>query len=124
MIFASTPPINDDPQPYKYPSGYRNNVGGAYAGEWPRIMPRPAFDRPRAHEANSVLIAFRKYAALKDVAPEHALEYWLFGFSSFEVFGGFKDWVAPSHPFHALVVASNEQIDHARRVLTRLANFA
>lgn len=63
MIYASTPPINDDPEPWQ------STIGSIYSrapfnihGRW-FLAPRHEYDRPRAHEANPILLDLRRYIA-------------------------------------------------------------
>lgn len=94
MIFASTPPINDDPEPY-------DNVTPQEGETWV-LAPRPEFDRLRAHGANPILVAMR---GVQDLMSFTMM------LDSLDNSGYWECW----HP--------QTQIDHARRVLTRLAGL-
>lgn len=124
MIFASTPPINDDLTPYEYPSGVRSMFS---EGDGMKLTyrPDPEFNRPRAHEENPILSGFRLYRQHKDVVPGSVAEYWLFAITAFEVFGGYRDWEREDSPFHSftITIATVEHIDHARRVISRFASI-
>lgn len=80
--------------------------------------PRPEFDHVQHNPPNRVLTAFRTRE------PDVTLDFWLFAFSAYAAFGGWSDWDDPRHPVHALAMATEEEIDHARRVLTRLAHLS
>lgn len=112
-MFSSRPPFNDDPFPFVWPEESR----AARISEGPlRSMfsegdgidlirdPRPEFDRPQHNPTNPILASFRA----NDMNPRAA------------------DWARwldrPS--LGAWHHADAAHIDHARRVLTRLANLA
>lgn len=107
MIFSSTPETNDDPKPL-----YLVNIDMRIPGteddvieHCERWLPRPEFDR--AHKPNSILVGFREhdwyYVEMRDEAA-----LWILGLVNYATHG----------------TASPEQIDHANRVLTRLARLA
>jgi hypothetical protein len=103
MIFASTPPHNTDPKPYRSGSGIRAAEPNGIIRNY---RPRPEFDQPRAHDANPILVEFRRSSPF-DVADAAARE---------------AAWLrAPAAP---AVAATPAQIDHARRVLIRLAGWS
>lgn len=108
MIFSSTPETNDDPKPYEYPSGHRNDVGGAYAGEWPRILPRPEFDR--AHQPNPILVQVRSDVHEDGSLWAHSPQDWLDDIATWGRLGG--------NP-----LASYRHVEHAKKVLGRLARL-
>lgn len=64
------------------------------------------------NEPNPVLAAVRS----STVTPEE----WHVAVFSAEIYGGFRDWEAPAHPFHVLTTVGDEYLDHAERVLDRL----
>jgi len=107
MIYASTPPRNTDPTPYFGLSDERFSVPPSRVelalSEGLTYAPRPEFDQPRAHEANPVLVKFRQL-------PEASRAPWLRGFVAAVDRYRFANW-------------TDDQAHHARRVLTRLANF-
>jgi hypothetical protein len=78
---------------------------------WPvhdrRHAPRPKFDNH-----NPILVAFRSQ-------PD--IDLWDMGFAMFTTFGGYKDWEKDHHYFQCFTVATDHQIAHARRVLTKYA---
>lgn len=68
-------------------------------------------------KTNPILVAFRTRE------PDVTLDFWLWAFDAEAAFGGWTEWDDPRHPAHSLTRAADAQIDHARRVLTRLAVF-
>jgi hypothetical protein len=66
------------------------------------------------HEPNPILVAFRAHR-LSAAGEWHAAVF------ATEIYGGMRAWDAPDHPFHVLTTASDEQLDHAERILNRLA---
>jgi hypothetical protein len=107
VIFASTPPINNDPEPYISSANGRRFASNNDTGIR-RYARRPEYDRPRAHEANPILLAYRNYGG--------DAEHWLVASMDPEA----DSWFEFSAPF-----ATPEQVDHARLVLSRwLAVFA
>lgn len=77
-IFASTPPINDDPEPYvrtysgldpkRISAEYAAQTKARYENSFGQVVvtqhhPRPKFNRPRAHEVNRVLLHFRSQSS-------------------------------------------------------------
>jgi hypothetical protein len=138
--FVSQRP-NTDPEPYLYPDGHRNSVGGAWAGQWPKLAPRPEYTQTRDKEpwvtnqgvrsefpihgrskwdprhdefdppVNPIIAAYRS---------EPDFDLWDIGFAMFTTYGGEKSWEQPGHYFHCFVVASPTEIDLARRVLSKL----
>jgi len=65
---------NNDPEPYKYPSGFQNKVGGVRAGEWPRLIRSPEFQHGVLPE-NPILVEFRKTD--QNLAPWERAIIWL-----------------------------------------------
>jgi hypothetical protein len=63
------------------------------------------------HDANPILVAFR---------DDEEVDVWLWSLDSWDEFGGYTVWDDPNSRFHALCDATQEHIDHARRVLERL----
>lgn len=104
-MFSSRPPFNDDPEPYIQYVDHRV------------YDPRPEFDRPQTNPTNTLLHHFRMIDAGR---------------------GEYEDWLRDidenphvwvRRPGHGLMARSmvgytDEEIDHARRVLARLANLA
>jgi len=80
--------------------------------------PRPEFARP---PVNRILEAYRAYLDAHRI--DTYAEYWLFGIASFDTFGGFREWSNEDHNFHALATATHAEIEHARKVLARLAQL-
>lgn len=78
---------------------------------WGTFTPDPEFVRP---EVNPILSAFRE--------DNSDLEMWDLAFRQFAIFGGYTTWLAPDHAFYSFTVATEQQVESARRVLTRLRN--
>lgn len=117
-IFASTPPRNTDPFPWFVVLGpWRGTRSDARLVD-SDYEPRPEFDQPRAHEANPILVAYRQHLAKQRITSDAG--GWLFAIDTFAAFGGFRDWDSDTHPYYSLIVASDDQIEHARRVLSKL----
>ena len=76
------------------------------------------FDHVQHDEPNPILVTFRRRA------DDETLDFWICGLDALAAFGGWTEWDSPRHPLHSLTLATDEQIDHARRVLTRLANLS
>jgi hypothetical protein len=106
-IFASAPPINDDPTPWLDSRGLRFRIKHGDRYGTTKWSPRPGFDRPRAHEANPILVEFRERENPKNI---YALSQWI-------MFIG-EGWDG------SICQATTPQIDHARKVLVRLAAFS
>ena len=81
-IFASVPPINTDPLPWWQYGGNSSDTCSAEQGDprWGRVyMPNPEFDKPRAHSANPLLVAFREelaYFPIETTTRREMLEGW------------------------------------------------
>jgi hypothetical protein len=108
-VFEPRPEFNTtrDPLPYvDRQGGFRADR----ATPTTRFDPRPEFDHP----VNRILEAFREN-------PD--IDLWDMGFAMFTTYGGERDWETEGHYFHSFTVASINEIDHARRVLARLANW-
>jgi hypothetical protein len=93
MIFASTPTHNTDPSPWicQGVSDPALRLNDENRLSCDDFVPRPEFDQPRAHDANPILLQHRR-------APERAI-YW-------------RDMITEP---------SQDEKDHAHRVLSRLA---
>lgn len=102
-----------DPEPYVDQWGIDRNADGDPAGYDFDVQfhyaPRPEFDNH-----NPILVAYRRI-------PD--IDLWDMGFAMHATYGGEREWERPDHYFHSFVVASPEQVKHARRVLTKLANI-
>lgn len=104
-MFASRTPrdLNHDHMPWADPCGWRSSSGHIGVKTY---APRPEFDHAQHNPPNPVLVALRRYVrvtgeALKEVRTVlYALD------------AGILNWGA-----------TDDQIDHARKVLTRLANL-
>lgn len=83
-------------------------------GIWPGAD--EPFERPAP---NPILVALR--TSLHNHLA--GVEEWLDAYDRFDTYGGTIDWDFPGHEFHALTIATPDQIDHARKVLVRLANL-
>lgn len=64
------------------------------------------------NEPNPILVAIRK--------SEVDLVEWHIAIFSTEIYGGIKAWEVEGHPFRVLTTVTDEQLDHADRVLDRL----
>lgn len=108
--YSSREPFNDDPTPILHPSGRRTPTWSFYSefepgesGPFGRISKaaydaRPEFDRPQTNPTNRMLTWARRAQADGDL----------------EAFcEGFLEYRNTEHP----------EIDHAQRVLARLANL-
>lgn len=125
MTMFNSQKINTDPAPF---SGGRNQriSREEYLGIDPVMRkcvwlldPRPEYD----NNPNPVLVAFRDYAALETfgTVSEATIDRWIDAFASYDEFGGYDLWDHPKNTFHAFTVAEPEHIDHARKVIARLA---
>lgn len=130
MLFSSRPPFSDDAYPYvdRY-EGRRwhaeeglcwpeTGVDAGLVHEWSSALnhaPRPEFDRPQNNEPNPILIALRDRLGFQKRAgnPTSAARMAKTFLRNLE-----DDWTRGDGPR-----ATTEQIDHARRVLTPLANL-
>jgi hypothetical protein len=77
--------------------------------------------RPTTVPVNTILVAFRAYAAKHRIDAVVAADFWAFAFAAFATFGGWKDWNELDHNFHSFTIATPEEIDHATRVIGHLA---
>lgn len=106
MMFSSRPPFNDDPWPWVTPTGTR----GGYSEKYAHIIthkPRPEYDRPQHNPTNPILVEYR--GCRDEGLPFTRPEVWAYNLL---------------HPQHrAWAYATPEQMKHAHRVLTRLANI-
>lgn len=121
--FASTAPINDDPEPMegcttgkRYAMPFTANEAGETAYE----RPRPEFDRPRAHKANPILTEFRESIATiiggwERIAME--AEWWL-TLMTYD-----PEMRNPHYWGRELANVTPAQVAHARAVLTRLSTL-
>jgi hypothetical protein len=109
-IFASTPPINDDPAPFREPDaiGFRHAHPDSYGATKCRLEPRPEYERPRAHPANPILVAFRERETPGGHTHRFAVEQW----AAFTMWGKYG-WDG------TICRANDAQIRHAHRVLQR-----
>lgn len=109
-----------DPEPWvaEYDDGTdvrHATAEGVPTGVVFRHSPRPEFDTP----VNPILVAFRNSSLTWDWKSS----VFEIGFYHWEVFGGFKAWNEEDHALHSFTVATPEQIEHARKVLTHLARL-
>lgn len=113
-LYSSREPFNVDPKPYvTYADDRRTDVRSKDwdiqsdgAVEYARAYePRPEYDRPQNNPTNPILTEFRRSAPW-DIAKAAAIEVrWLSGMRTAPV---------PA-------TATYAQVNHARKVLTRLA---
>jgi hypothetical protein len=106
-MFASKTPrdLNHDHRPYRLVNGRLPD--DRFRVAWNKFYvhdPRPEFDHAQHNEPNPILVAFR--ADLEDdVTPRERVLWWLaYGIDHYST-------------------ATDVQCDHARRVLTRLADL-
>lgn len=119
MIYSSRPPFNDDPQPYRQMMAFaraasRESASAQHAWVYD---PRPEHSRPQHNPTNTLLAHFRMIDAGR---------------------GEYEDWLRDidENPhvwvrrrggglaLGSMVGYTDDEIDHARKVLTRLANAA
>ena len=112
-MFSSRPPFNDDPKPWKCPGADdQHRLSSRDRLECDEFRPRPEFDRPQHNPTNLILSTFRK--DLIEAGGEESIAT-----------------LAPSW-VRALVAGKSaftlgqgkRAVEHAHRVLTRLANLA
>lgn len=121
--FSSRPPFNDDPMPWVHDCSdvYDNDGTCALQGDrnpstepgWvtEKFRPRPEFDRPQHNPTNPILTEFRGVAG-RYYSFRRDLAWWLECLND------------PSFDYSAEgYLWTPEQVDHARRALTRLANL-
>lgn len=120
-LYSSKTPrdLNHDPKPWQqpWPGQRRSNVPEKRYGDTPADAwtwnPRPEFDHAQHNEPNPILIAFRGFAGKHGMAPD-------------EVCNLAQQWVKRATYYeHRLNIrarsATKAQREHARHVLTRLA---
>lgn len=119
--------VNHDPNPWVIeqegaPLGhYRFPTHAAACAEFNRAdgdriirrMPHPEY----AVLDNPILAGFRA----NSFSTRWHAEYWIKALDAHNAFGAQSVWSDPQHAFHSLSNATPEQIEHARRVLTKLA---
>lgn len=126
MMFASkTPRENNDPEPYvdAAPDFRRMACPDEASIHGAVFDPRPEFDHVQHINPNPILIRFRKWIEGEDVADPYWVAYWITAFDEFDAFGGFKTWDESAHALHVITTATDDERNHARRVLERLARF-
>lgn len=72
--------------------------------------------RAQHNEPNPILVALRQ--------SDLNVSEWRAAIISAEIYGGIRAWDEPSHRFHVFTKATDEQLDHADRVLTRLQDLS
>lgn len=100
--------VNTDPNPYAERAGVTV------------FAPRPEYTLFPSNPINPILLAYRNHLARYQLTE--AADEWLFALSALKAFGGFVGWDATRDVYHSLTVATDEQIDHAEKVLVRLAS--
>lgn len=70
----------------------------------------------RHNEPNPILVAMR--------AGSHGADEWHVAVMGAEIYGGYSAWDDEGHPFHVLTKVSDEHLDHADRVLTRMRSLS
>ena len=89
------------------------------------IMCRPVWvEHPHVqhNEPNPILVAYRSHLAKHRLTMDAPA--WAFSIDAFDTFGGYVTWNDPATSRHPIITATDEQRDHARRVLTRLVSLA
>lgn len=114
-MFASKTPrdLNRDPRPYRHAANearVKHYIEGQEAYGW-AYDPRPEYDHAQHNEPNPILLAFRQHRTWEWVYINEDQSY----AESVERFDGLRD--------ESFMNVSPEQINHARRVLTRLASI-
>lgn len=109
-MFSSRPPFNGDPYGWVCTEGpsCRHSRKLAPTTYW---KPRPEFDRPQHNPTNPILEAFRDHVATQWVYLPEVSTY----AEDVETFDGLRD--------DSFIGTTPDQIDHARRVLARLASL-
>lgn len=106
--------VNADPTPWVGADGSRRARYSRFA---PRFDPRPEFDRPLTNEANPILGAFRKH---REAVREAGFEPTRVLLSELDQMVPGRDNIDTSAEDDRV---TSDQINHARRILTRLANL-
>lgn len=101
-MFSSREPFNDDPEPFV--SGLGNRHATNFNPALWHHDPRPEFDRPQVNPTNSILVAFRESLPYDYTAAEYS------EIISDAFVSAVRGW-------------STAEVDHAHRVLNRLAVF-
>lgn len=112
MMFSSRPPFNDDPYPWIHTHAGESclDTGGRFAfnnGIGNEYAPRPEFCLPNNNPTNPILSGFRAERQKCRTRDEQC-----------DLLFGWISWLR--NPYWEW---SPEHIEHARRVLTRLARF-
>lgn len=110
-MFASKTPrdLNRDPLPFVTRDELRYRNSCTCGCNISRHDPRPEYDRPQHNEPNPILLAFRDHVAWNWVYLPHDTTY----AEDVETFDGLRDG--------AFLNTTPAQVDHARKVLQRLA---
>ena len=95
MIYASTPPTAS-------PHNTRGKYRAAGVG-W-----------GREHSPNPILMQLR--VGSRD---QFTVASFLIAIDAQLAFGGYSTWDSPGHPFHFMIHTTDDQAEHARRVLHR-----
>lgn len=112
MQFSSKPPFNDDPEPWaRFPD---KGAGGVRSPKNPKGYlywnPRPEYERPQHNPTNPILARFRERI---EKTGEEA--YWG------DNWDATMDYLDHAIDFSYHAKEPLIQLEHARRVLTRLA---
>lgn len=109
-LYSSREPFNVDPAPYYGPWGRSAIPGGGFEGEALSFEPRPEYDRPQNNPTNPILTDIRKNRP-EGVSWTKMLKHynWVTFAAAHYIT---EDWER---------ITDESQIDHARKVLTRLA---
>jgi hypothetical protein len=72
----------------------------------------------RVHEPNPVLLGYREHVARRGTSTA---DEWLSALAAYDAFGGYDLWDHRKNVYHSLTTATEWQIEHARRVIEKLA---
>ncbi|WP_404474783.1 hypothetical protein [Microbacterium aerolatum] len=122
VMFSSRPPFNDDPKPWRCTSCSDRFVREQVSptSHVTKHQPRTKFDRPQHNPTNLILAEFRSIEAegvWKDVPRWASAGAWVDMIDEDPSMSRGEDWgLLAGLPHYA-------EIDHARRVLERLARL-
>lgn len=123
MQFSSKPPFNDDPEPWTDNfTGDRTSQRTGYMASTFSSWPRPEYERPQHNPTNPILAEFRKFCAPDewDIVGDSA-RIALYADSWVDLMAEYPN--DDRTAWGSLADLPRQNFDHARRVLTRLANL-
>lgn len=116
--------LNHDPEPWVARPQFRSEIGAPkhHAGSvecatWCVKEPRPEFDHAQHNEPNPILVAFRGWLVEPIDLPD-AAQWWLA-----QMTDGTREPLSSAYRAMRETGANATEYDHARRVLTRLADL-